>query len=341
MYHECMTAESNPPGAIAALSDSAVIELGRQALSTEANALGALIPRLDDTFVRACRLCLECRGRVIVTGMGKSGHIGGKMAATFASTGTPAFFLHPAEASHGDLGMITRHDVVLAISNSGETAEIATLVPHIRRLGVPLITFTGRADSTLARAATVNVDVSVPAEACPLNLAPTSSTTAMLAMGDAMAVALLKWRGFTEEDFARAHPGGTLGRRLLLHVEDVMRKGNDIPMVSADTLLADGLVEMSRKGLGMTAIVDGDRRILGIFTDGDLRRTLDRQVDVHTTAMRSVMTARCKTIGLKQLAAEAVNLMEAHRITALPVVDDAGVLVGALNVHDLLRAGVV
>lgn len=336
-----MTAESALPGSIAELTDSAVIELGRLALATEARALDALIPRLDDSFVRACRLCLECRGRVIVTGMGKSGHIGSKMASTFASTGTPAFFLHPAEASHGDLGMITKQDVVLAISNSGETAEIATLVPHIRRLGVPLITLTGRTDSTLARAATVNIDVSVPAEACPLNLAPTSSTTATLAMGDAMAVALLKWRGFTEEDFARAHPGGTLGRRLLLHVEDVMRKGGDIPMVSADTLLAEGLMEMSRKGLGMTAIVDSDRRILGIFTDGDLRRTLDRQVDVHTTAMRTVMTARCRTIGPKDLAAEAVNLMEAHRITALPVVDDKGVLVGALNVHDLLRAGVV
>lgn len=341
MYHERMTAESALPGSIVALSDGAVIELGRQALATEAKALDALIPRLDVSFVRACRLCLECSGRVIVTGMGKSGHIGSKMAATFASTGTPSFFLHPAEASHGDLGMITRHDVVLAISNSGETAEIATLVPHIRRLGVPLITLTGRADSTLARAATVNIDVSVPAEACPLNLAPTSSTTATLAMGDAMAVALLKWRGFTEEDFARAHPGGTLGRRLLLHVEDVMRKGDDIPMVSADTLLAEGLMEMSRKGLGMTAIVDKDRRILGIFTDGDLRRTLDRQVDVHATAMRSVMTAGGKSIGPRDLAAEAVNLMETHRITALPVVDESGVLVGALNVHDLLRAGVV
>ncbi len=333
-------AESAPPASTAQLSDAEVLDLGRKALETEAIALQALVPRLDAAFVRACRLCLECRGRVIVTGMGKSGHIGSKIAATLASTGTPAFFLHPGEASHGDLGMITKHDVVIAISNSGESAEIAMIVPHIRRLGVPLITLTGRPESTLARAATVNIDVSVPAEACPLNLAPTSSTTATLAMGDAMAVALLQWRGFTEEQFARHHPGGTLGRRLLLHVEDVMRKGKDVPMVSADTSLAQGLVEMSKKGLGMTAIVEGDRRILGIFTDGDLRRTLDRQVDVHATRMRDVMTTRCKTIGPKELAAEAVHLMETHSITSLPVVE-AGLLVGALNVHDLLRAGVV
>ena len=336
-----MTADPALPGSASALSDAAVLELGRQALATEAKALEALVPRLGDSFVRACRLCLQCRGRVIVTGMGKSGHIGSKIAATLASTGTPAFFLHPAEASHGDLGMITRDDVVLAISNSGESAEIAMIVPHIRRLGVPLITFTGRAESTLARAATVNVDVSVPAEACPLNLAPTSSTTATLAMGDAMAVALLKWRGFTEEQFARHHPGGALGRRLLLHVEDVMRKGRDVPMVCADTPLAAGLIEMSQKGLGMTAIVAPGQRILGIFTDGDLRRTLDRLVDVHATRMDEVMTTGCKTIGPKELAAEAVHLMETHRITALPVVDESGVLVGALNVHDLLRAGVV
>jgi arabinose-5-phosphate isomerase len=336
-----MIGESPLPGSVAPLSDAAVLELGRQTLATEAQALNALVPRLDEAFVRACRLCLECKGRVIVTGMGKSGHIGSKIAATLASTGTPAFFLHPGEASHGDLGMITRDDVVIAISNSGESAEIAMIVPHIRRLGVPLITLTGRRESTLARAATVNIDVSVPAEACPLNLAPTSSTTATLAMGDAMAVALLKWRGFTEEQFARHHPGGTLGRRLLLHVEDVMHKGADVPMVHADTLLASGLVEMSRKGLGMTAIVDADKRILGIFTDGDLRRALDRQLDVHRTAMHEVMTAHCKTIGPQELAAEAVHLMETHRITALPVVDGSGVLIGALNVHDLLRAGVV
>jgi arabinose-5-phosphate isomerase len=341
MYHGAMALEANPTAPATPLSDEKLIDLGRQALKTEAEALLALIPRLDGSFVRACRICLECRGRVVVTGMGKSGHIAGKIAATLASTGTPAFFLHPAEASHGDIGMITRQDVLLALSNSGETAEIVTIVPYVRRLGVPLVTFTGRPDSTLARAATVNIDVSVPAEACPLNLAPTASTTATLAIGDALAVALLKSRGFTEEEFARSHPGGSLGRRLLLHVEDIMRKGDDVPMVTAETPLAQGLVEMSRKGLGMTAIVDAQRRVLGIFTDGDLRRTLDRQVNVHDTPMREVMTERCKTIGPKELAAEAVHLMELHRITSLPVVDDARVLVGALNFHDLLRAGVV
>ncbi len=325
----------------APLPDEKLIELGRQALATEAKAISALIPRLDQAFVRACRLCLQCKGRVVVTGMGKSGHVGSKIAATLASTGTPSFFLHPAEAGHGDIGMITRQDVVLAISNSGETAEIATLVPHILRLGVPLITFTGNADSTLARAATVNVDISVPEEACPLNLAPTASTTATLAMGDALAVALLKCRGFTEEDFARSHPGGSLGRRLLLHVEDIMRKGKDVPMVTADTLLADGLMEMSRKALGMTTIVDSGQRVVGVFTDGDLRRVLDKQVDVHRTRMGEVMTKGGKSIHPKELAAEAVHLMELHAITALPVVDADGVLVGALNVHDLLRAGVV
>jgi arabinose-5-phosphate isomerase len=323
------------------LPDDKLLELGRQALRTEAEALAALVPRLDASFVRACHVCLACQGRIVVTGMGKSGHIGSKIAATLASTGTPAFFLHPAEASHGDIGVIMRGDVLLAISNSGETAEIAPLVAHVSRLGLPLITFTGNPNSTLARAATVNVDVSVPAEACPLNLAPTASTTATLAMGDALAVALLKSRGFTEEDFARSHPGGALGRRLLLHVADVMRTGNDVPMVKPDTLLSAGLVEMTRKGLGMTAIVDDARRILGIFTDGDLRRALDRHVDVHRTTMSQAMTSHVKTIQPRELAAEAVHLMELHRITALLVVDESGTLVGALNVHDLLRAGVV
>jgi arabinose-5-phosphate isomerase len=333
------THSASPPPA--PLADDTLLELGRQALSTEAEAVSALVPRLDRSFVQACRLCLDCKGRVVVTGMGKSGHVGSKIAATLASTGTPAFFLHPAEAGHGDIGMITRQDVVLAISNSGETAEIATLVPHIRRLGIPLITFTGNPDSTLARAATVNVDVSVPAEACPLNLAPTASTTATLAMGDALAVALLKCRGFTEQDFARSHPGGSLGRRLLLHVEDIMRTGKDVPMVTADTPLAQGLVEMSRKALGMTTIVDDQRRLVGVFTDGDLRRAFDKQLDVHKTRMGEVMTRGGKAIRPKELAAEAVHLMELHSITALPVVDADGVLVGALNVHDLLRAGVM
>jgi len=276
-----------------------------------------------------------------VTGMGKSGHIGGKIAATLASTGTPAFFMHPGEASHGDIGMITRDDAVLALSNSGETDEILTLVPAIKRLGVPLIAFTGNAASTLARVATVHLDIGVPAEACPLNLAPTASTTAALAVGDALAVALLKARGFTEEDFARSHPSGALGRRLLLHVKDVMRTGAEVPKVAPDAPLAEGLMEVTRKGLGMTAVVDDANRVLGVFTDGDLRRALDRAVDLHGTRMEQVMTRHAKTVQANTLAAEAVLLMETHRITSLVVVDPENVLVGALNVHDLLRAGVV
>ena len=276
-----------------------------------------------------------------MTGMGKSGHIGGKIAATLASTGTPAFFMHPGEASHGDIGMITRDDAVLALSNSGETDEILTLVPAIKRLGVPLIVFTGNAASTLARVATVHLDIGVPAEACPLNLAPTASTTAALAVGDALAVALLKARGFTEEDFARSHPSGALGRRLLLHVKDVMRTGAEVPKVAPDAPLAEGLMEVTRKGLGMTAVVDDANRVLGVFTDGDLRRALDRAVDLHGTRMEQVMTRHAKTVQANTLAAEAVLLMETHRITSLVVVDPENVLVGALNVHDLLRAGVV
>jgi arabinose-5-phosphate isomerase len=273
--------------------------------------------------------------------MGKSGHIGGKIAATLASTGTPAFFVHPAEARHGDVGMITARDVVLTSSNSGETDELVTILPLIKRLDVPMIALTGRAESTLGRAAAVCLDVSVPLEACPLNLAPTASTTATLAMGDALAVAVLEARGFTEEDFARSHPGGSLGRRLLLHVEDVMRTGADLPMVAPATLLRDGLLEMSRKGLGMTTIVADGRRVIGVFTDGDLRRALDGQTDLHRTRMSDVMTAAPKTARPRMLAAEAVHIMETYRITALPVVDDADQLVGALNVHDLLRAGVM
>jgi arabinose-5-phosphate isomerase len=273
--------------------------------------------------------------------MGKSGHIAGKIAATLASTGTPAFFLHPAEAGHGDLGMITRTDVVLAISNSGETPELVLLLPHLKRLAVPLIMMAGKVDSTLGRAASVTLDVSVPEEACPLNLAPTASTTATLAMGDALAVAVLEARGFTKQDFARSHPGGSLGRQLLLHVEDMMRTGTAVPRTLPDAKLGDGLVEMSRKGLGMTVVVDREDRILGVFTDGDLRRALDKQIDVHSTLMSGVMMANCKTIGPRELAAEAVHLMEIHRITALPVADEHGRLIGALNVHDLFRAGVV
>jgi arabinose-5-phosphate isomerase len=318
-----------------------LIARGRRVLATEAEAVAALEHRLGAEFAQACALLLACRGRIVVTGMGKSGHIAGKIAATLASTGSPAFFLHPGDASHGDIGMITAVDVVLALSNSGETEELLTILPVIKRLDVPLIAMTGARGSTLARYATVVLDVSVPAEACSLNLAPTASTTATLAMGDALAVAMLEARGFTEEDFARSHPGGALGRRLLLHVEDVMRTGPDLPAVAPDTSLSAGLLEMSRKGLGMTTVIDGAGHVIGVFTDGDLRRVLDRQADVHATTMSEVMTANPKVARPKMLAAEAVHVMEQHRITALPVVDDDGRLVGALNVHDLFRAGVM
>ncbi len=318
-----------------------LIAAGRRALAIESRGIAALESRIDAGFAAACRLCLECRGRVVVTGMGKSGHVGGKIAATLASTGTPSFFLHPAEASHGDLGMITRDDVVLALSNSGETPEILALLAPIARLGVPLLALTGNAGSTLAREARVHLDVGVAEEACPLNLAPTASTTATLAMGDALAVALLEARGFTAEDFARSHPGGALGRRLLMRVADVMRSGDAVPRVGPDTSMAEGLLEISRKGLGMTVVVDAAGEAIGVYTDGDLRRSLDQRVDIHASRMRDVMTHPCKTIGAGELAAEAVHLMEKYRITSLPVVDESGALVGALNVHDLLRSGVM
>jgi arabinose-5-phosphate isomerase len=318
----------------------ALIAAGRRAIEIEGRALAALLPRLDASFAQACEICLRCPGRVIVTGMGKSGHIAGKIAATLASTGTPSFFMHAAEASHGDIGMITRQDVLLAVSNSGETDELLLLIPHVTRLGVPLIAVTGNPESSLARAARVHLDVSVDEEACPLNLAPTASTTVTLALGDALAVAMLEARGFTPQDFARSHPGGTLGRKLLLHVSDIMRTGDAMPVVSPEALLADGLVVMSKKGLGMCVVVDAGR-VLGVFTDGDLRRALDGQADVHRTTMREVMTAPGKSVGAHELAAEAAHLMEKYKITALPVVDAAGALVGAFNVHDLLRAGVL
>lgn len=314
---------------------------GRDVIEIEAAAINALAGRLDAGFEKACEICLACRGRVIVVGMGKSGHIGGKIAATLASTGTPAFFVHPGEASHGDLGMITGEDVVLAISNSGETAEILTIVPLIKRLGVPLIALTGNPGSTLATNADVNLDVSVAKEACPLNLAPTASTTATLVMGDALAVALLEARGFTKEDFARSHPGGSLGRRLLLHVADLMHSGAEIPRVAPDVVLSEALMEMTRKGLGMTAIVDDADKVLGIFTDGDLRRTLDRKLDVHNTPVSEAMTRGGRTIHPQELAAEALKLMDDHKINALLVIDANERLVGALNMHDLLRAGIV
>ncbi len=315
--------------------------LGRAVVETERAAVDALLPRIDDDFVRACDLCLACRGRIVVTGMGKSGHIGSKIAATLASTGSPAFFVHPGEASHGDLGMITAEDLVIAISNSGETEELLTIVPIIRRLGVPLIAMTGNPASSLAREAEVNLDISVEKEACPLGLAPTASTTATLVMGDALAVALLEARGFTADDFARSHPGGRLGRRLLLHVSDIMRRDEQLPRVGPETRLDQALLEISRKGLGMTAIVDEQNRVIGVYTDGDLRRSLDQRIDIHETEVGQVMTHPCRTARPDMLAVEALKLMEDHRINALPVVDDAGRMIGALNMHDLLRAGVV
>jgi arabinose-5-phosphate isomerase len=324
-----------------ATTEGQALESARRTFDIEAAALTALRARLDGSFAAACRTCLACRGRVVVTGMGKSGHIAHKIAATLASTGTPAFFLHPGEASHGDIGMLTRGDALLALSNSGETPEVLTLLPPLKRLAIPLIAMTGNAASTLARAADVHLDVGVPQEACPHNLAPTASTTAALVMGDALAVALLEARGFSADDFARTHPGGSLGRRLLLHVEDIMRRGDSLPRVSPETPVAEGLLEMTRKGLGMTAVLDEQQRVLGIFTDGDLRRALDRRVDVHRATMRQVMTQGGRSIGARELAAAAAQLMELHQVTALLVTDSERRLIGALNVHDLLRAGVV
>lgn len=321
------------PGQISALA-MAVIE-------TEAAAITALAARVDVEFIRACEYLLACDGRIVVMGMGKSGHIGGKIAATFASTGSPAFYVHPGEASHGDLGMITAKDVVVALSSSGETDELLLLLPLIKRLGAPLIALTGNPASTLAREATVNLDVSVAKEACPLGLAPTSSTTALLVMGDALAIALLQARGFSADDFARSHPAGRLGRRLLLHVGDIMQTGERVPAVTESTLLADALIEITRKGLGMTAVVDAEKRVIGIYTDGDLRRTLDRAIDIRATRIGEVMTEGAKTARSEQLAAELVKTMQDHKINSLPVVDERGVLVGALNMHDLLRAGVL
>jgi arabinose-5-phosphate isomerase len=313
----------------------------RRVLEIEAKAIAELVPTVGAEFAEACELCLQCAGRVVVTGMGKSGHIAGKLAATLASTGTPAFFVHPGEASHGDLGMVTPKDLVIAISYSGETAEIMTLLPLLKRLGVPLIIMTGAPGSTLGAAAAVVLNTAVREEACPLNLAPTASTTAALAMGDALAVALLENRGFTVEDFAMSHPGGALGRRLLLRVEDLMHTGDQVPRVGADTVLAEGLLEMSRKGLGMTAVVGSDEKLEGIFTDGDLRRALDNNIDVHKMTMKDVMTISSTTVTPDQLAAEAVRILEQKKITGLLVVDADGRLAGALNIHDFLRAGVM
>lgn len=323
------------------MTDERLCRLGRAVMETEAAAITELIPRVDADFARACRIMLGCHGRIVVLGMGKSGHIAGKIAATLASTGSPAFFVHPGEASHGALGMITATDVVLALSNSGETQELVTILPLIKRLDVPLVALTGQPGSTLGQAASVHLNVAVAQEACPLNLAPTSSTTAALAMGDALAISLLEARGFTREDFARSHPGGKLGRRLLLLIDDIMHRGDGIPRVAPEASLRDALVEMSRKGLGMTAITDTNQRLVGIFTDGDLRRSLDQGVDLHDTPVRDVMTVGGKTMTRGALAAEALQLMEEYKINALLVVDNDERVVGALNMHDLLRSGVV
>jgi arabinose-5-phosphate isomerase len=315
---------------------------GQRVIAVEIGGLQSVAARIDGAFTAACRLLLACRGRVVCIGMGKSGHIARKIAATFASTGTPAFYVHPGEAGHGDLGMITDDDVVLALSNSGETDELLMLLPVFKRQGNRLIAMTGRPVSTLAQEADVHLDVSVPAEACPLALAPTSSTTAALALGDALAVALLEARGFTADDFARSHPAGALGRRLLLHITDVMHSGDDVPRVRADATLSEALVEMSRKRLGITAVVDADNCLLGLYTDGDLRRTLDdAAIDLRSTRIDTVMTRSPKTIGSDALAVEAAQLMEAHQINALLVLDPRRRVVGALNIHDLLRARVV
>ncbi|MEE4679560.1 KpsF/GutQ family sugar-phosphate isomerase [Pseudomonas alliivorans] len=320
---------------------SDLIQSAQRTIRLEMEAIESLLARLDTDFVRACEMILSSKGRVVVVGMGKSGHIGNKIAATLASTGTTSFFVHPAEASHGDMGMITRDDIILSLSNSGTTSEIVTLLPLIKRLGISMISLTGNPDSTLARAADVNLNVSVLHEACPLNLAPTSSTTAALVMGDALAVALLEARGFTAEDFAFSHPGGALGRRLLLKVEHVMHSGDALPTVKRGIPLRDALLEMTRKGLGMTAVLETDGRLAGIFTDGDLRRTLDRPFDIRETTIDEVMTIHGKTVNADMLAAEALKIMEDNKISALVVVDENDHPVGAFNLQDLLRAGVM
>ena len=324
------------------MTKHAFIELGLAVLNTEAEAISALTGRLDQGFHDACDLILKCTGRIVVTGMGKSGHIGNKIAATLASTGSPAFFMHPGEASHGDLGMITADDLVIALSNSGETSEITLLLPLLKRIGIPLLALTGNPASTLARSADIHLDVSVAREACPLGLAPTSSTTASLAMGDALAVAVLEVRGFTEEDFALSHPGGHLGRRLLLRVSDIMHTGDAIPLVTAETTLKDTLLEMTDKGLGMAGVVDAaENRLVGVYTDGDLRRTFEIMPDIESAVVRDYMTANCVTITAERIASEALKIMHDKKINALMVVDKKLVVQGALNMHDLLRAGVV
>lgn len=323
------------------LANDPICELGRSVIKIEAEAINDLLHRIDQHFVEACHHLNQCEGRIAVMGVGKSGHISKKIAATFASTGSPAFFIHPNEAKHGDIGMLTKKDVVLAISNSGESEEIIAILPFIKRLGIPLISLTGRPQSTIAQAATVNIDVSVEKEACPLGLAPTSSTTAALVMGDALAMAVLEKRGFTANDFALSHPGGLLGRRLLLKVESIMHANDQVPIVSDTDSLKDALVEITRKKLGMTTVVNAAGEMIGIFTDGDVRRVFDSNVDIHTTNITQVMSKNPKTISRDLLAAEALNLMETYKITSLIVINAEKHPEGVLHIHDLLRAGVV
>lgn len=326
---------------IAKINDDRALALARDVLDIEADAVRALRDQLDGDFVQAVALLLGCRGRVVVSGIGKSGHIARKIAATLASTGTPAFFVHPAEASHGDLGMVTADDVFIGISYSGESEELVAILPLVKRIGAKLIAITGRAESSLGKLADVHLNAAVSKEACPLNLAPTASTTAALALGDALAVAVLDARGFGSEDFARSHPGGALGHRLLTHVRDVMRSGADVPRVGLDATLSDALFQITEKRLGMTAVVDPDGRVAGIFTDGDLRRVLARDGDFRTLPIVDVMTRAPRTIGPDQLAVEAVELMERHRINQMLVVDANGMLIGALNMHDLFSKKVI
>jgi len=317
------------------------IALGEEVLRIEAKAVQEQIDNLDHNFTNACELILQCHGRVVVIGMGKSGHIGSKIAATMASTGTPAFFVHPGEASHGDLGMIKTSDVVLALSYSGETNEILGLLPVIKRLGVPLITMTGHENSSLGKNSSVHIKVSISKEACPLNLAPTASTTAALAMGDALAIALLTARGFDKNDFALSHPGGSLGRRLLLHVNDIMHSGSEFPSVIETTLISDALLEMTRSHLGMTTVLTESGELAGIYTDGDLRRTIEAQIDIHSSPISEVMTKNCTTIKSGILAFEALKIMEDNKINGLVVLDEDDKPYAALNMYDLLKAGVV
>ncbi len=315
--------------------------LGKAVIQEEAEAISALLNRIDHTFEQACEAILGCKGRVVVIGMGKSGHIGNKIAATLASTGTPAFFVHPGEASHGDLGMVTESDVIIALSNSGETSEVLMLLPVIKRLGVLMISLTGSPGSTLATESDIHLDVGVEKEACPLGLAPTSSTTATLVMGDALAVALLESRGFTAEDFARSHPAGALGRRLLLRIGDIMHKGDRVPSVPSDSTIAEALLEMTSKGLGMTAITDSNGEIQGIYTDGDLRRTMDQQLELQSTPVDEVMSRNCTTVEPELLVEEALNILEKKNINGLFVVNEQQQIVGALNMLDLLHAKAV